>query len=130
MPVITIAQVSQFSSDENVLGVPAERIDFEPPTFTKICSEVKHSNLTVVHDKRVGTYAYSYLNKFFASYNDVGDAYSLGEYIVQKNLGGGSIAIINFDDVNSECGCGRMPIFNGLLQGLRNVTIGKAENCT
>lgn len=125
LSVFTFGFFLQTLSEENGLNVPATRAFVRPRPFTNICTEVKRLDLTVVHDRRVATYAY--LGQLFVSYYDAGDAYSLGQYVVQNNLGGGLISPYEFDDVDNECGCGHMPIFNGFVQGLRNGTV---ENCT
>lgn len=120
------------TSEEHGLNAPARSFPSHN-SFADICSSVNNEKLksnaiTVVHDDRVGTYAY--LDDDWSSYFDAGDAYSLGQFIVQKNLGGGSIIPFHKDDYYNSCGCGRFPLLNGLVQGLRNVTTGKTTNCT
>lgn len=133
LTVTTKALHYELTSEKNGLNAPVRSESFPGwSSYPAICGYVNinkvWNNLKVVHDKSVGTYAYH--NTHWVSYFDAEDAYNLGKYIAQNNLGGGSISSITHDDVNNECGCGHMPLLNGLVQGLRNVTIGKVENCT
>lgn len=128
LTVFTFGLVNKTSTEVSGLNAAIKLIELSTGSFPYICSEVKDSDLTVVHDKRVGTYAYH--KRSFITYYDVEDAYSLGEYVALKNLGGGSVYLLDDEDIYNQCGCGQMPMLNGFIQGLRNIIIGKAENCT
>lgn len=128
LTVPTFVRLFITSSGQNGLNVPAVSNTYYTPLFSEICPKILKKNYKVVHDDRVGTYAYR--ENYLGSYFDVEDAYSLGEYIVQNNLGGGSIMPFVLGHIDDICGCGQTSLLNGLVQGLRNVTVGKATNCT
>jgi len=129
MPIASIGATFRLSSaQENGLNAPANQRSSEQ--FYEICNLIKSFSWTVVHDtnKRIGSYAYR--GDQWISYDDVEDAQIKAEYIVQMNLGGGSIFNINGDDFEEKCGCGKRPLLTVINQVLRNASGPKIDNCT
>lgn len=116
------------SIEDNGLYAPATQRFSD--NFYEICDSIIRDNWTVVHDtdKRVGTYAYN--GNQWTSYNDVEDVRRKADYIIQNNLGGGSIVNLNYDDFQEKCGCGKNPLLRAFVQVLRNEDGVKGTNCT
>lgn len=129
LPVSTIGRNFQLTSAEvNGLNAPAS-FGYEEH-FNEICSQVLNNNWAVVHDsdKRVESYAFH--STMWITYFDVEDVQRSGEYIIENNLGGGSIMNLNYDDFEGQCNCGKRPLLKALVQVLRKVEGPKMENCT
>lgn len=128
LPVLSVVRMFELNSgDEN--GLDANIHYPSRDSFRRLCRRIKDNNWTVVHDTlRVGTYAFH--KRKWIAYHDVEDAQRIAEYVMENNLGGGSIVEFDSDDIDDNCGCGRNPIFNAFVQVLQNVTNSTVKNCT
>lgn len=117
------------SADEKGLNVPAHSRWAIYSRFGSLCSTIRTDSWTVVHDTdRVGTYAY--LDSDWNSYQDVGDVQRISEYVLDKNLGGGSYFEVYRRDVEDNCECGIRPLLNAFAKGLNQVADSTIHNCT
>lgn len=129
LPVMTTGRNYQLTSaEEHGLNAPAN--NKFTSYFNEICNQVLNYNWTVVHDsdKRIGSYAYH--SNSWVTYFDVEDVQRRGEYILQNNLGGGSIVNLNYDDFEEKCKCGKNPLLKALVRVLRKGDGPKLKNCT
>lgn len=129
LPTSSLGQTYQLTSTEkNGLNAPTDN-RFKSH-FYEICNEILNDNWTVVHDSDKSGGSYAYHSNKWTAYYDVEDVERSGEYIVQNNLGGGSIINLNYDDFEEKCKCGKNPLLKALAQVLRNTAGPKRKNCT
>lgn len=127
LPASSVGQTYQLTSpQDHSLNAPTDQRFSD--NFNEICVKITNNNWTVVHDKRVGSYAF--YDDQWTSYDDVEDVQRRAEYIVQNNLGGGSLSPLNYDDFEGKCACGKSPLMKALVHVLRNASGPKSNNCT
>lgn len=98
--------------------------------YYEICDKTKRNGWTVVRDpqNKIGPYAYK--DNQWVSYDDVDNIRAKAKYVKSKNLGGGMIWTVDFDDFNNSCGCGKNPLLTAFNQELRNIGGNPVKNCT
>lgn len=98
--------------------------------YYEICAKTKQNGWTVVRDpqNRIGPYAYQ--GNQWVSFDDVENVRIKAEYLRKKNMAGGMIWSLDFDDFKGSCGCGKNPLLTVLNQVLRNIGGNPINNCT
>lgn len=94
--------------------------------FYEICEKTKKFGFKVVRNK---TRSLAYNDDQLVIFDDVENIRAKGKLIYDRNLGGGMVWPIQYDDFSGICGCGKFPLLTALNQELRGVGGVPVHNC-
>lgn len=97
--------------------------------FDELCAKNKSDGWKVVRDPRNKMASYLKKNDQLLAFDDVENISTKGKLICEENLGGGVLWMLDFDDPDGSCGCGKFPLITALNQEIRGIGGVAAQNC-